>query len=55
MVFNTVEGSHPNAAVFYDYDITDGKIYTARDEPIQGQGLIGADRQRNGLKNLSFF
>ena len=24
-------------------------------EPIQGQGLIGADRQRNGLKNLSFF
>ena len=32
MVFNTVEGSHPNAAVFYDYDITDGKIYTARDE-----------------------
>ena len=32
MVFNTVEGSHPNAAVFYDYDITDGKIYTTRDE-----------------------
>lgn len=45
MVFKTVEGSHPNAAVFYDYDITDGHIYTTR--TVNEDGTVTLSGQKN--------